>query len=114
MHHEYNEHHDLVHTWDSDGRETLYTYDQEHNPVRTMEKIKEGKWKETARKYDFRGRCILERDALGNESLKEYEASRAYPSRVITPKGEETLQVRFLTSDCFRGHWYPPCTVSFL
>ena len=90
MHHEYNEHHDLVHTWDSDGRETLYTYDQEHNPVRTMEKIKEGKWKETARKYDFRGRCILERDALGNESLKEYEASRAYPSRVITPKGEET------------------------
>lgn len=56
MHHEYNEHHDLVHTWDSDGRETLYTYDQEHNPVRTMEKIKEGKWKETARKYDFRGR----------------------------------------------------------
>lgn len=90
MHHEYNEHHDLVHTWDSDGRETLYTYDQEHNPVRTMEKIKEGKWKETARKYDFRGRCILERDALGNESLKEYEANRAYPSRVITPKGEET------------------------
>ena len=88
MHHEYNEHHDLVHTWDSDGRETLYTYDQEHNPVRTMEKIKEGKWKETARKYDFRGRCILERDALGNESLKEYEANRAYPSRVITPKGE--------------------------
>lgn len=66
--------------------ETLYTYDQEHNPVRTMEKIKEGKWKETARKYDFRGRCILERDALGNESLKEYEANRAYPSRVITPK----------------------------
>ena len=55
-----------------------------------MEKIKEGKWKETARKYDFRGRCILERDALGNESLKEYEANRAYPSRVITPKGEET------------------------
>ena len=90
VHHEYNEHHDLVHTWDSDGRETLYTYDQEHNPVRTMEKIKEGKWKETARKYDFRGRCILERDALGNESLKEYEANRAYPSRVITPKGEET------------------------
>lgn len=49
MHHEYNEHHDLVHTWDSDGRETLYTYDQEHNPVRTMEKIKEGKWKESKR-----------------------------------------------------------------
>ena len=90
MHHEYNEHHDLVHTWDSDGRETLYTYDQEHNPVRTMEKIKEGKWKETDRDYDFRGRCILERDALGNESLKEYESNRAYPSRVITPKGEET------------------------
>ena len=25
-----------------------------------------------------------------------------------------SLQVRFLTSECFLGHWYPPCTVSFL
>lgn len=52
-----------------------------------MEKIKEGKWKETARKYDFRGRCILERDALGNESLKEYEANRAYPAVSLRRRG---------------------------
>ena len=36
------------------------------------------------------GRCILERDALGNETLKEYDSNHAYPIRVTTPKGEET------------------------
>lgn len=37
------------------------------------------------------GRCVMEQDALGNETLKEYEENRAYPSRVTTPRGEETV-----------------------
>ncbi len=88
--HEYNENHDLVHTWDTDGRETQYVYDDAHNRLLVREKLSGAKWRETAREYDSMGRCIVERDALGNETLKEYDPSRAYPSRVTTPKGEET------------------------
>ncbi len=76
--------------WDTDGRETRYVYDNAHNRILTREKIDDTKWRETAQEYDSMGRCVLERDALGNETLKEYEANRAYPSRVTTPKGEET------------------------
>ena len=88
--HAYDENHDLVRAWDTDGRETRYVYDNAHNRILTREKIDDTKWRETAQEYDSMGRCVLERDALGNETLKEYEANRAYPSRVTTPKGEET------------------------
>ena len=88
--HAYDENHDLVRTWDTDGRETRYAYDNAHNQVLIQEKIDGNKWRETAKEYDSMGRCVMERDALGNETLKEYEENRAYPSRVTTPKGEET------------------------
>ena len=88
--HAYDENHDLVRTWDTDGRETQYAYDDAHNQILVREKIGGNKWRETAREYDSMGRCIVERDALGNETLKEYDAGRAYPSRITTPKGEET------------------------
>ena len=88
--HEYDKNHDLVRTWDTDGRETQYAYDDSHNRILIREKLSDGKWRETAKKYDSMGRCITERDALGNETIKEYDAGRAYPSRVTTPKGEET------------------------
>ncbi|MCI9072661.1 MAG: hypothetical protein HFH80_07615, partial [Lachnospiraceae bacterium] len=88
--HAYDENHDLARTWDTDGRETRYTYDQAHNRILMQEKIDDQQWRQTEKAYDYRGRCILERDALGNETRKEYEANRAYPSRVTTPKGEET------------------------
>ena len=87
---EYDENHDLVRTWDTDGRETQYAYDDAHNQILVREKIGDNKWRETAREYDSMGRCTVERDALGNETLKEYDSNRAYPSRVTTPKGEET------------------------
>ena len=61
-----------------------------YNRILIREKLSDGKWRETAKKYDSMGRCITERDALGNETIKEYDAGRAYPSRVTTPKGEET------------------------
>ena len=86
----YDENHDLVRTWDTDGRETRYTYDYAHNQILTQEKIDHRQWRQTEKAYDSMGRCILERDALGNETLKEYDANRAYPSRVTTPRGEET------------------------
>ena len=88
--HEYDERHDLVRTWDTDGRETRYVYDNAHNQILTREKIDDNKWRETTKEYDLMGRCILERDALGNETLKEYDPNHAYPNRVTTPKGEET------------------------
>lgn len=37
------------------------------------------------------GRCIRERDALGNETIMEYGPNTVYPVRVTTPKGEETV-----------------------
>lgn len=89
--HEYDKDHDLVRTWDTDGRETRYTYDNAHNRISTREKLSDGKWRETVKEYDPMGRCIVERDALGNETLKEYEPNRAYPSRITTPRGEETV-----------------------
>lgn len=88
--HAYDENHNLVRTWDTDGRETRYAYDNAHNPILIQEKIDGNKWRETAKEYDSMGRCVMERDALGNETLKEYEENRAYPSRVTTPRGEET------------------------
>lgn len=88
--HTYDDNHDLVCTWDTDGREIRYVYDNAHNQILIREKIDDKKWRETAKEYDLMGRCILERDALGNETRKEYEPNRARPSRVITPKGEET------------------------
>ena len=36
------------------------------------------------------GRRTASRDGLGNETEFQYETNRAYPSRVLTPKGEET------------------------
>ena len=89
--HTYDENHDLVRTWDTEGRETEYVYDNAHNQLLVREKIDGKRWRETAKEYDSMGRCVLERDALGNETRKEYEPNRAYPSRVITPKGEETV-----------------------
>lgn len=88
--HEYDENHDLIRTWDTDGRETQYNYDNDHNQILVREKISDGKWRETAKEYDSMGRCTLERDAIGNELLREYEPNRARPSRVITAKDEET------------------------
>ncbi|MCM1561021.1 MAG: DUF6531 domain-containing protein, partial [Butyrivibrio sp.] len=89
--HEYDDNHDLVRTWDTDGRETRYVYDDAHNPILIREKLDNHKWRETAREYDSMGRCIVEQDALGNETRKEYDSNHAYPGRVITPKGEETV-----------------------
>lgn len=89
--HEYDGNHDLIRTWDTEGRETQYTYDDQHNQVLIREKIDDKNWRETAKEYDSMGRCIVEKDALGNEILKEYDSNRAYPSRVTTPKGEETV-----------------------
>ena len=88
---EYDENHDLIRTWDTDGRETQYAYDNAHNQILVREKMSDLKWRETAKEYDSMGRCIVERDAIGNETLKEYDSNRAYPSRVTTPKGEETV-----------------------
>ena len=87
----YDENHDLVHTWDSDGWESIYVYDDAHNQILTRKKIADGKWQEVSKEYDFRGRCILEKNALGNKTVREYDADHKYPSRVITPKGEETV-----------------------
>ena len=87
----YDENHDLVHTWDSDGWESIYVYDDAHNQILTRKKIADGKWQEVSKEYDFRGRCILEKDALGNKTVREYDADHKYPSRVVTPKGEETV-----------------------
>ena len=87
----YDENHDLVHTWDSDGWESIYVYDDAHNQILTRKKIADGKWQEVSKEYDFRGRCILEKNALGNKTVREYNADHKYPSRVITPKGEETV-----------------------
>ena len=89
--HEYDKNHDLVRTWDTDGRDTRYTYDDQHNQILIREKLDDKNWRETAKAYDSMGRCIVERDALGNETLKEYDSNRAYPGRVTTPKGEETV-----------------------
>ncbi len=89
--HEYDGNHDLIRTWDTDGRETQYAYDNAHNQILVREKLSDLKWRETAKEYDSMGRCIVERDALGNETLKEYDSNHAYPSRVTTPKGEETF-----------------------
>ena len=87
----YDENHDLVHTWDSDGWESIYVYDDAHNQILTRKKIADGKWQEVSKEYDFRGRCVLEKNALGNKTVREYDADHKYPSRVITPKGEETV-----------------------
>ncbi len=89
--HEYDENHDLIRIWDTEGRETQYAYDNAHNQILIREKLDDKNWRETAKEYDSMGRCIVERDALGNETLKEYESNHAYPSRVTTPKGEETV-----------------------
>ena len=59
-----------------------------------MEKIKEGKWKETARKYAISGRCILERDAP-ETSLKEYEANRHTPAVPLRRRGGDRLWLRY-------------------
>ncbi len=88
--HEYDQNHDLMRTLDSDGRETQYAYDHNHNLILRREKISDAQWKETAKTYDAKGRCISEKDALGNETVMEYDDNRTYPRRVITPKGEET------------------------
>lgn len=70
--------------------DTRYTYDEHHNQILVREKLDDKNWRETSKEYDSMGRCIAEQDALGNRTLKEYEAGRPYPSRIITPKGEET------------------------
>ena len=81
--HEYNANHDLIQTIDNDGRETQYVYDNDHNLTLLKERISGGQWKETIKTYDAKGRCISEKDALGNETVKEYDDNRAYPRRVI-------------------------------
>lgn len=86
----YDQNHDLERTWDSEGRETCYSYDSAHNLTRTREKIEEGKWRETTREYDCLGRCVLERDSLGNETRREYAPDHSQPIRVLTPREEET------------------------
>ena len=88
--HEYDGNHDLVRTWDTDGCEALLTYDSAHNLILLREKISEGRWRETSKAYDSMGRCIREKDALGNETVKEYGLNTVYPVRIVTPKGEET------------------------
>ncbi len=89
-HQEYDESHDLVRVWDTDGRETVNTYDNSHNLLISREKIGENRWKETRYQYDEKGRCVLTRDALGNETVKQFAPNQAYPSLVTTPEGEET------------------------
>lgn len=87
---EYDENHDLVKVWDSEERETVNGYDKNHNLISVRERITDKEWRETLYRYDLMGRRTASRDGLGNETEFQYETSRAYPSRVLTPKGEET------------------------
>jgi len=52
--------------------------------------MSEHQWRETTYEYDGKGRQTSVRDGLGNRTTRQYEENRAYPSRLITPKGEET------------------------
>ena len=90
MRHEYDKNHDLIRTWDSEGRETQNRYDAEHNLLLSREKITEGKWRETSYKYDLDGRRTAQTDALGNTTRWEYAGNSVHPTRFITPEGEET------------------------
>ena len=76
--------------WDSEERETVNGYDKNHNLISVRERITDKEWRETLYRYDLMGRRTASRDGLGNETEFQYETSRAYPSRVLTPKGEET------------------------
>lgn len=87
---EYDENHDLIHTWDSEGRETHNHYDTEHNLLLTKEKIDDQTWRDTVYEYDQNRRCTAQTDALGNTTRWEYNKNSAHPVRFITPKGEET------------------------
>ena len=89
-HFEYDENHDLVKVWDSEERETVNGYDKNHNLISVRERITDKEWRETLYRYDLMGRRTASRDGLGNETEFQYETNRAYPSRVLTPKGEET------------------------
>ena len=89
-HYAYDHRGDLIRTWDTDGRETCTEYDSGHNPVRIRERISGSQWRERAYRYDGLGRRISETDGNGNETVFQYEEKGAHPSRVITPKGEET------------------------
>ena len=88
--HIYDEAHDLVCDRDSEGRETLFQYDADHNPLCRKEKITDGQYREAHYTYDEKGRCTSIRDALGNVTLQQYDRNSAHPTRVLTPKGEET------------------------
>ena len=76
--------------WDSEERETVNRYDKNHNLISVREQITDKEWRETLYRYDLMGRRTVSRDGLGNETEFQYETNRAYPSRVLTPKGEET------------------------
>ena len=91
IYYEYNQNHDLVRTWDSEGRETQNTYDNNHHIILSREKIEEGKWRETTWEYDIKGRCTAQTDALGNQTQWSYYPNSAHPIWYITPKGEQTL-----------------------
>ncbi len=86
----YDENHDLVRVWDTDGRETRREYDGEHNVLCVREKIDDGQWRERRYTYDSRGRKLSETDGVGNTVSYRYEQNGAHPVRVTTPKGEET------------------------
>ncbi|XBX03620.1 hypothetical protein QMP26_24115 [Enterocloster clostridioformis] len=89
-HFEYDENHDLVKVWDSEERETVNGYDKNHNLISVRERITDKEWRETLYRYDLMGRRTVSRDGLENETEFQYETNRAYPSRILTPKGEES------------------------
>jgi len=72
------------------GARTTWEYDGEHNRILMRERMSEHQWRETTYEYDGKGRQTSVRDGLGNRTTRQYEENRAYPSRLITPKGEET------------------------
>lgn len=90
-HFEYDENHNLVKVWDSEHRETVNKYDADHNLLAVQERITDKEWRKNLHQYDQMGRRVSTWDSLGNETKFQYEANRAYPSRVLTPKNEETV-----------------------
>ncbi len=77
--------------WDSEHRETVNKYDADHNLLAVQERITDKEWRKNLHQYDQMGRRVSTWDSLGNETKFQYEANRAYPSRVLTPKNEETV-----------------------